>query len=55
METYTVTVSVTIDGDNYEDEAMEEAVQEWVASRLGYPDAVTIVADEYEIRKVEIG
>jgi hypothetical protein len=54
MEAFTVTVTIHVEGDNYEPEAMEEAIQEWVASRLGTPDIISIVADDYEVRKVEV-
>ena len=54
MEAFTVTVTVFVKGDNYEPEAMEEAVTEWVAGRLGTPDIISIVADDYDVVKVEV-
>lgn len=54
VEAFTLTVTVYVKGDNYEPEAMEEAVTEWVADRLGTPDVVWIAPDDYEVTKVQV-
>ena len=54
MEAFTVTVTVYVEGENYEPEAMEEAVTEWVAGRLWTPTVVGIAADTYVVARVEV-
>jgi len=51
--TLTVTVYVQTDG-NFEPEALEEVVTEWVAERLGTPDVIDVAGADYEVAKVQV-
>ena len=55
MEALTLTVTVYVrTDDNFEPEALEEVVTEWVADRLGTPDIIDVAGADYEVTKVQV-
>lgn len=55
MEALTLTVTVYVKtDDNFEHEALEEVVTEWVAGRLGTPDIIEVAGADYEVTKVQV-
>lgn len=55
MEALTLTVTVYVKtDDNFEPEALEEVVTEWVADRLGTPDVIDVAGADYEVTRVQV-